>query len=79
VTLANLSTWYFRRSVRLRPGTICAGWLHPQYKVAARLLLQALTEENLDWLALMDPKAARLDDFQLATAGRLRCLPNQLV
>ena len=47
-----------------------AGYV-PQYEVAAGLLLRALTEESLEWLALMDPEAGRLDDFQLATPGQL--------
>jgi hypothetical protein len=43
-----------------------------QYEVAAGLLLRALTDEvSLDWLAVMDPTAGRLDDFQLATEGQL--------
>jgi transcriptional regulator with XRE-family HTH domain len=47
-----------------------AGYV-PQYEVAAALLLRALTEENLEWLALLDPTAGRLDDFQVATPGVL--------
>jgi len=30
-----------------------------------------LTEESLEWLAVLDPEAGRLDDFQLATPGQL--------
>jgi hypothetical protein len=47
-----------------------AGYV-PQYEVAAALLLRALTEERMEWLALLDPQAGRLDDFQLGTPGRL--------
>jgi hypothetical protein len=42
-----------------------------QYEVAAGLLLRSLTEERLEWLAVLDPEAGRLDDFQLATPGSL--------
>jgi hypothetical protein len=35
------------------------------------LLLRSLTEESLEWLAVLDPEAGRLDDFQLAAPGRL--------
>src|SRR6266508_5928058 len=47
-----------------------AGYV-PQYEVAAGLLLRSLTEESLEWLAVLDPEAGRLDDFQIATPGRL--------
>src|SRR6266542_3643307 len=47
-----------------------AGYV-PQYEVAAGLLLRSLTEESLEWLAVLDPEAGRLDDFQLATPGYL--------
>jgi hypothetical protein len=47
-----------------------AGYV-PQYEVAAGLLLRSLTEESLEWLAVLDPEAGRLDDFQLAAPGRL--------
>jgi hypothetical protein len=43
----------------------------PQYEVAAGLLLRALTEETLECLALLNREAGRLDDFNLATPGRL--------
>src|SRR6266540_7555706 len=42
-----------------------------QYEVAAGLLLRSLSEETLEWIALVDPEAGRLDDFQLATPGQL--------
>ncbi|MEX0985264.1 MAG: hypothetical protein WD096_09490 [Actinomycetota bacterium] len=42
-----------------------------QYLIAASLLLRSLTEETLDWVAVVDPEAGRLDDFQLATPGQL--------
>jgi hypothetical protein len=43
-----------------------------QYEVAAGLALEALNGEiALQWLAILDPRAGRLDDFQLATADRL--------
>ncbi len=43
----------------------------PQYEVAADLALRALVEQSLDWISILDPAAGRLDDFQIATAGRL--------
>jgi hypothetical protein len=43
----------------------------PQYEIAAGVLLRTLTNEELEWLALVDPEAGRLDDFQIATPGRL--------
>lgn len=42
-----------------------------QYQVASELLLRTLTDETLEWFALQDPAAGRLDDFMLATSGRV--------
>lgn len=45
--------------------------LGAQYRVAAELIYQALVDEDLDWIALADPEAGRLDDIQIARPGRL--------
>ncbi|MBV9413549.1 MAG: hypothetical protein JO363_01090 [Solirubrobacterales bacterium] len=45
--------------------------LVPQYEVAAGLVLRTLTEETLEWIAILDPEVGRHDDFQLATPGRI--------
>lgn len=42
-----------------------------QYRIAAELIYAALVEQHLEWIALADPDAGRLDDIQIATAGRL--------
>jgi hypothetical protein len=42
-----------------------------QYEVAAGLVLETLTAESFEFLTLQDPKAGQLDDFHLATPGRL--------
>ncbi len=47
------------------------GGYYPQYRVAAALILRALREENLESIRVADPEAARLDDIQIASRGRL--------
>lgn len=42
-----------------------------QYRTSAGLTLAALRDETLEWIALADPEAGTLDDFQLARRGRL--------
>ena len=42
-----------------------------QYRIAAEIIYSALVEEELEWIALADPDAGRLDDIQVATPGRL--------
>ncbi len=42
-----------------------------QYRIAAELIYSALMEGDLEWIALADPDAGRVDDIQLATSGRL--------
>ena len=42
-----------------------------QYLVAAELIHEALLDGRLEWVALADPEAERVDDFQIATPGRL--------
>jgi hypothetical protein len=38
---------------------------------AAMLVLQGLRDGSLEWLRVGDPKAGKLDDFQIATTGRV--------
>lgn len=42
-----------------------------QYRIAAELIYSALVAEELEWIALADPNAGRVDDIQVATSGRL--------
>lgn len=42
-----------------------------QYLVAAELIHEALLGGRLEWIALADPEAGRVDDFQIAKPGRL--------
>lgn len=42
-----------------------------QYRIAAEIIYSALVAEDLEWIALADPDAGRLDDIQVATPGRL--------
>jgi hypothetical protein len=47
------------------------GGYHPQYRVAAGLILRALREGTLEWIRVADPEAGRVDDLQIATRDRL--------
>ena len=42
-----------------------------QYRTQACLLLRALQEGDLEWVKIIDPKAEKLDDFQIARPGRI--------
>jgi hypothetical protein len=42
-----------------------------QYRIAAELIYSALTAGVLEWVALADPDAGRVDDIQVASSGRL--------
>lgn len=42
-----------------------------QYRIAAEIIYSALVAEELEWIALADPDAGRVDDIQVATPGRL--------
>lgn len=42
-----------------------------QYRIAAEIIYSALVAEELEWIALADPDAGRVDDIQVATSGRL--------
>lgn len=41
---------------------------YPQYRLSAAILVRAIRRTDLHWVALADPKAGRVDDFQIATA-----------
>lgn len=43
------------------------GGYHPQYRVAASLILRALRDGALEWIRVADPDAGRVDDIQVAT------------
>ncbi len=43
----------------------------PQYEVAASIILHHLRKGTLEWIKLADPDAGAIDDFQIATLGRL--------
>jgi len=48
-----------------------ASGLRNQYGVGASLVIDALREHDLQWIRVADPEAGRVDDFQIATTGRL--------
>jgi hypothetical protein len=41
------------------------GGYHPQYRVAAGLIIRALRNGTLEWIRVADPEAGRVDDLQL--------------
>jgi hypothetical protein len=45
--------------------------LSAQYRVAGKLVYDALIDGELEWVRLLDPEAGRLDDVQIAQSGRL--------
>lgn len=45
--------------------------LTAQYRVAAKLVRDALLDGDFEWVRLLDPDAGRLDDVQIARPGRL--------
>jgi hypothetical protein len=47
------------------------GGYHPQYRVAAGLVLRALRDGTLESIRIADPEAGRVDDLQISTPGRL--------
>lgn len=44
---------------------------YPQYRISAALVIRGLREGSLIWIAVADPKAGRVDDFQIATEQRV--------
>src|SRR5712691_3838018 len=47
------------------------GGYYPQYRIAACLTLRSLREESLQWIRIADPKAGRVDDFQIGSQSRI--------
>lgn len=43
----------------------------PQYRVAAKLIYEALVEGTFQWARITDPEAGRVDDIQIAKPGQL--------
>jgi hypothetical protein len=46
------------------------GGYYPQYRVAAALILRGLRDGTLEAIRLADPKAGRVDDFQIIGRGK---------
>lgn len=44
---------------------------YSQYRVSAALVIRTLREGSLSWIAVADPKAGRVDDFQIANDQRV--------
>ena len=44
---------------------------YPQYRLSAAMVIRGLREGSLSWIALADPNAGRVDDFQIATDQRV--------
>jgi len=47
------------------------GGYHPQYRVAAGLIIRALRNGTLEWIRVADPEAGRVDDLQIGAGGLL--------
>lgn len=47
------------------------GGYHPQYRVAAGLIVRALRSGALEWIRVADPEAGRVDDLQIGAGGLL--------
>ena len=44
---------------------------HPQDRLSAQAILNSLRRDTLEWIRLADVTAGRVDDFQLASPGRV--------
>ena len=47
------------------------GGYHPQYRVAAGLIIRALRNGTLEWIRVADPEAGRVDNLQIGAGGLL--------
>ena len=47
------------------------GGYHPQDRLSAQIILTSLRRDTLEWIRLADVTAGRVDDFQLASPGRV--------
>jgi hypothetical protein len=43
----------------------------PQYRMGAKMILEALTQGDLEWIRVADPDAGRVDDIQIGITGRV--------
>ena len=44
---------------------------YPQYRMSAARVIRALRDDTLQWIAVADPKAGRVDDFQIGSGQRV--------
>lgn len=44
---------------------------YPQYRLSAAMVIHRLREGTLSWIAVADPKAGRVDDFQIGAEQRV--------
>ena len=54
------------------------GGYHPQYRVAAGLIIRALRNGALEWIRVTDPEAGRVDDLQIGARDVLDAIPSQV-
>jgi len=50
---------------------IAASGYYPQYLVSAKLTIDVLKQNDLEWVKIADPDAGQVDDLQLARTARL--------
>jgi hypothetical protein len=48
-----------------------AAGYNPQYKISAKMILEALKRGDLEWIRVADPEAGRVDDCQIGTTARI--------
>ena len=51
---------------------------YPQYRISAARVIRALRDDTLQWIAVADPKAGRVDDFQIGSRAASRRIPVQM-
>ena len=44
---------------------------YPQYRISAARVIRALRDDTLQWIAVADPRAGRVDDFQIGSGQRV--------
>lgn len=44
---------------------------YPQYRLSPAILVRAIRQTDLHWVAFADPNTGRVDDFQMATAATI--------
>src|ERR1051325_9206594 len=44
---------------------------YPQYRISAAQVIRALRDDTLQWITVADPKAGRVDDFQIGSDQRV--------